>query len=543
MVSFSCEGCGDVLTKKKLDGHRNQCYGASFTCLDCMVHFPGTSYKSHTACITEDQKYQGKLYKEKKKPQKRDSAYHDNSQALASQKAHVEDARDEDNAVAVVNAPPRAPTPPPAAHSLGYYEHEQAAIEAPNVFDFLDASETPKAPRTKYPIDESRMLEDSQPPAYEQQYMPAMADVMQFQVDDEEKYGAHSGSYGEGQVRPSRERFDSYTTPASKPKHTRTKSGDTDIETTTKTDRKRKRNSPAELDLSLARAQDGRDAIMTDATPSLHSGLTGGLHRMLAPPEFPPSPDDSGDYANSPLSPMKRAKQGDSKTLMRAQREYEKEQQKQRKANVKAREKAEKKEKDAKEKEKKEKKEREAKEKEKKEKEKEKEKKDRGRDRDRKERKATTALVKIRPKKKREDSTTEVRRIRRRQYSSSVSPAPLDRKAVKAIEYNPSTSDSEPDGEGQLIIRPNGDVAPFVADPRAELFMSFVSKGPDSERGISVNKALKRFHRERNELHDSAPSKAEEEKELWKNMRLKKNDRGEIVLFFAPGEASPSEAS
>ncbi|KAE8847079.1 hypothetical protein HRS9122_03986 [Pyrenophora teres f. teres] len=519
MVSFSCEGCGDVLTKKKLDGHRNQCYGASFTCLDCMVHFPGTSYKSHTACITEDQKYQGKLYKEKKKPQKRDSAYHDNSQALASQKAHVEDARDEDNAVAV------------------------AAIEAPNVFDFLDASETPKAPRTKYPIDESRMLEDSQPPAYEQQYMPAMADVMQFQVDDEEKYGAHSGSYGEGQVRPSRERFDSYTTPASKPKHTRTKSGDTDIETTTKTDRKRKRNSPAELDLSLARAQDGRDAIMTDATPSLHSGLTGGLHRMLAPPEFPPSPDDSGDYANSPLSPMKRAKQGDSKTLMRAQREYEKEQQKQRKANVKAREKAEKKEKDAKEKEKKEKKEREAKEKEKKEKEKEKEKKDRGRDRDRKERKATTALVKIRPKKKREDSTTEVRRIRRRQYSSSVSPAPLDRKAVKAIEYNPSTSDSEPDGEGQLIIRPNGDVAPFVADPRAELFMSFVSKGPDSERGISVNKALKRFHRERNELHDSAPSKAEEEKELWKNMRLKKNDRGEIVLFFAPGEASPSEAS
>jgi len=443
--------------------------------------------------------------------------------------------------VAVVDAPPRAPTPPPAAHSLGYYEHEQAAIEAPNVFDFLDASSTPNAPRTKYPADESRMLEDSQPPAYEQQYMPTIADVMQFQVDDEERPSAQNGfSYGEGQVRPSRERYDSYTTPASKPKHTRTKSGDTDIETTTKTDRKRKRNSPAELDLSLARAQDGRDAIMTDATPSLHSGLTGGLHRMLAPPEFPPSPDDSGDYANSPLSPMKRAKQGDTKALMRAQREYEKEQQKQRKADAKAREKAEKKEK-----EKKEKKEKEAKEKEKKEKEKEKEKekKDRGRDRDRKERKANTALVKIRPKKKREDSTTEVRRIRRRQYSSSVSPAPLNRKAIKAIEYNPSTSDSEPDGEGQLIVRPNGDVTSFVADPRAELFMSFINKGPDSERGISVNNALKRFHRERQELHDHAPSKAEEEKELWKNMRLKKNDRGEIVLFFGPGDASPSEAS
>ncbi|KAL5045174.1 hypothetical protein BDW71DRAFT_184361 [Aspergillus fruticulosus] len=52
MVSFSCEACGDVLTKKKLDPHRNQCRGASFTCIDCMVHFQGTSYRSHTVRIT-----------------------------------------------------------------------------------------------------------------------------------------------------------------------------------------------------------------------------------------------------------------------------------------------------------------------------------------------------------------------------------------------------------------------------------------------------------------------------------------------------------
>lgn len=45
------EGCGDVLTKKKLDPHRNQCYGASFTCLDCMVHFQGTEYRAHTVCL------------------------------------------------------------------------------------------------------------------------------------------------------------------------------------------------------------------------------------------------------------------------------------------------------------------------------------------------------------------------------------------------------------------------------------------------------------------------------------------------------------
>jgi hypothetical protein len=45
------QNCGDVLTKKKLDPHRNQCYGASYTCLDCMVHFPGTSYRTHTVCL------------------------------------------------------------------------------------------------------------------------------------------------------------------------------------------------------------------------------------------------------------------------------------------------------------------------------------------------------------------------------------------------------------------------------------------------------------------------------------------------------------
>lgn len=42
------QACGDILTKKKLDPHRSQCRGASFTCIDCMVHFHGTEYRSHT---------------------------------------------------------------------------------------------------------------------------------------------------------------------------------------------------------------------------------------------------------------------------------------------------------------------------------------------------------------------------------------------------------------------------------------------------------------------------------------------------------------
>jgi hypothetical protein len=42
--------CGDVLTKKKLDAHRNSCRGAEFSCLDCMEHFSGIQYRSHTVC-------------------------------------------------------------------------------------------------------------------------------------------------------------------------------------------------------------------------------------------------------------------------------------------------------------------------------------------------------------------------------------------------------------------------------------------------------------------------------------------------------------
>ncbi|CAI6341671.1 unnamed protein product [Periconia digitata] len=520
MVSFSCENCGDVLTKKKLDPHRNQCYGASFTCLDCMVHFDGTAYRAHTSCITEDQKYQGKLYKEKKKPQhqKRDSAQQDN--ALVPHNAYVEHVHDHDShAVALVDAPPRAPTPPPAANALGY--QERAALPPVNVFDFLDTTETPNRPRPQV-HDESRMIEDSQPPAYVQSQ--PHVDVMNFQVADDDDFAQNGFAYGTESIRPTNERFDSsfdtrqrepnmnFVTPAPKSKHSRTKSRDKDIDTTIrKEERKRKRNSPAELDMTLVHAQQEKDILMSDAPPMLHSGLTGGLNRLLARPEFPPSPEYSGDHMeNSPLSPMKRAKGGASKAFIRAQKQFDDQQEKERRAEAK---------KD----------------------------KERGRERERKERKVSNALVKIRPKiKKRDDSTRDSRkpregeRRRRRQYSSSLSPS-RERKTVRAIEYHPSRSYSPaPDESGQLIVRPNADMARSNTDykARADMFMSFVNKGPDSERGMSINKTLKRYHRERYDAWDRGVSKADEEKELWKSMRLKRNDRGEIVLFFAPPETA-----
>jgi len=92
-------------------------------------------------------------------------------------------------------------------------------------------------------------------------------------------------------------------------------------------------------------------------------------------------------------------------------------------------------------------------------------------------------------------------------------------KEQKLLEFRPGSKDGK-DESGAMI----------VYKPRAEHFLSFVNKGPESERGCSVNKALKRYHRERSASGTSV-SKLMEEKELWRSLRMRKNDRGEIVLF------------
>lgn len=67
MVSFSCEVCNDTVLKKKLDGHKQRCRGAYFTCIDCSTTFSGNDYKQHTSCISEAEKYEKSLYKGNKK--------------------------------------------------------------------------------------------------------------------------------------------------------------------------------------------------------------------------------------------------------------------------------------------------------------------------------------------------------------------------------------------------------------------------------------------------------------------------------------------
>ncbi|KAH8740949.1 cell growth-regulating nucleolar protein [Cryptosporidium ryanae] len=65
MVSFVCGSCQEVLKKNKVDSHcvRNCLDAWEFTCIDCNVTFEGFKYKSHSKCITEEEKYHVKFSK------------------------------------------------------------------------------------------------------------------------------------------------------------------------------------------------------------------------------------------------------------------------------------------------------------------------------------------------------------------------------------------------------------------------------------------------------------------------------------------------
>ncbi|KAG6016897.1 hypothetical protein E4U54_000201 [Claviceps lovelessii] len=101
-----------------------------------------------------------------------------------------------------------------------------------------------------------------------------------------------------------------------------------------------------------------------------------------------------------------------------------------------------------------------------------------------------------------------------------------DKKEPKLIEFRSHSKDGKADGiDGQMV----------VFKPRAAAFLSFVNKGPESEKGCSMNKTLKRFHRER-QASGSSMAKSKEEKELWRTLRMRRNERGEIILFTVEDE-------
>ncbi|XP_031556060.1 cell growth-regulating nucleolar protein-like [Actinia tenebrosa] len=72
MVSFICNACGQSVRKNQVEKHYQtvcrQCNVLS--CIDCGKDFHGEEYAAHTSCISEAEKYQGKLFQSKEKANK-----------------------------------------------------------------------------------------------------------------------------------------------------------------------------------------------------------------------------------------------------------------------------------------------------------------------------------------------------------------------------------------------------------------------------------------------------------------------------------------
>ncbi|GAA5995911.1 uncharacterized protein JCM10292_004824 [Rhodotorula paludigena] len=99
MVSFSCGNCGDTMKKNRLDQHAQRCRGAYFECIDCNTTFEGTSYRAHTSCVSEEQRYHKSVYKAPKGK---------------GQKAQQQQQQKQQNAPAPAAAPSTPSTPAPA---------------------------------------------------------------------------------------------------------------------------------------------------------------------------------------------------------------------------------------------------------------------------------------------------------------------------------------------------------------------------------------------------------------------------------------------
>ena len=480
--------------------------------------------------------------------------------ALVPRNAYVEDDPEGDVPPAVPDPPPAAPTQP---------------VEAVNVFDYLVNEDTPNASRTSPAGSREAMTMKKDAPTVftegkgERALSRAGYRNKEEQLHDE-NYTEHGFSYGAEPVKPlpyphpngSLVSLD-FMTPSAKatrakldrierPTHSRTNSGNT-------SDKKRKRGEVDEQRYELE-----GDTIMPDApngantnaeTPNLaHSGLTGGLNRLLSHPSpFPPSPEysDERDRAREqdrdnrhshkqedPTSPLKRTRHSKEDSglgisikgragkvksiiggasvagaLAALSNPAAAQNGNQTRENALA-----------------------------------KTQRRRASSSDDGQARGRESQVRDRKKHKvhRPHGSTSARyerssyhsRSKRRDSNDNESPD-VRRRKMKAIEYHKhDRDDSESDSEEDGRRARDGGTAEMVVFGReektrlrAESFLSVVRKGPESEKGYSINKALKRWHRDGGSGSGSG-SKHEEEKELWRSLRLKRNERGEVVVFF-----------
>jgi cell growth-regulating nucleolar protein len=368
-------------------------------------------------------------------------------------------------AVAVVDAPPRAPTPPPAV----------------NVFDFLIADGGGAT--------DDEWESDGDNDMHVERYTTTTA----------EAYASNGFVYGSHPIPATFERYASHsnlntpTNPHANARtpgpHGRTVSLDS---TTAKKSGKRKRGPT--LDTSAAQAH-SRDVVMTDVPPATgsmqHSSLTGGLHRLMSRPDLPPSPDLSGG-ADSPSSPIKRSRHDGERRSTRTTR----------------------------------------------------------RATDEATRRSKEKSGKHVETSRRHGHRDDARRERRdghhhrsaRKRSASPKPSPPHRRAKQprhhaaaAAPEPPSSPEPSPSNAlvrvppaGALTTTTGGQSTALVSltvehaptSKGVDRFLDCLVKGSEREEGVSLWRALKRWRR------DGGSG----EKELWKGLKVRVNERGEMVL-------------
>ncbi|KAL1855492.1 hypothetical protein Plec18170_004212 [Paecilomyces lecythidis] len=523
--------------------------------------------------MTEAQKYQGALYKEKPNKQQRQKG---KNQATPNQIArsnprtpYVEDAPDADEPISQ-HPPPPAPSPPPAAARPSKSTTVAAPGNAVNVFDFLVTDETPNASKVSLGGTKAQMqMLDHAPSLFQPSQALARLDN---DVDDEDReydiaYEENGFSYGAEPIKPSLYPNQTsnismeFMTPAPKKSKDRRSRKDRQAspengQVNTTSDKKRKRGNTNAANVNTPH---GEDTPMLDApssvinnagTPVLnHSGLTGGLSRMLRSdasptPDYEDYKDEHGNRRyQEPVSPLKRTRRADkeaanenglgisvkgkagrimsmfggsavsgssgssneppSKALVRTRRRSSSEPEEGSRSLVKVHKSK----------------------------------------KTHRVRNASDGHVISEPRKSKRKTSVHVNGDGHYELSRPS-------RRVKMIDYHKDSDRSRsrsPRGEGRMVIYRHSKTSDDeLQREKARHFLSLVNKGPESERGCSVHKALKRFHRDfpslaGSEDGDSARGrgrgrsrdrKAEDERELFRTLRLKRNDRGEIVVFF-----------
>jgi cell growth-regulating nucleolar protein len=493
--------------------------------------------------MSEAQKYQGALYKEKPtKGQKKgqngqntpNQKGNGNANANANKQPRVEDASDGDNSKA--HAPPPAPTPPPAGEGKATSDALAKTDKPINVFDYLVTEDTPNASKVTLAPKDTPKEQMSMVAHARSVFEPSNALAkLDTKTDDEGHYDVayeeNGFSYGADPIPPSMYSNDvpnvstEFVTPApKKTKKERRKEEKRSSASASEKKRKRGQENPSspQPDLDTPMLDAPSSVINNAGTPVLaHSGLTGGLNRMMRSPSPDDSPDLHRQSYHDASSPIKRTRRngkdtkeshsnGDAGLGISIKNRAERLVTSMFGGSVVSTSSA-------------------------------------GNDSN------SRALVRTRRgSSSSADGALEIRK-KKSHRSRHASDAHTERKA-KRKSSNPTDGDRpsrrqkqsderrrpdsrSPHRERQVTVyrasKPPARTNDEFSREMAEMFLDIVAERGDSERGCSVNKALKRFHREFEDPGDvgSREIRAENEKDLWRALRLRRNERGEIVVF------------